>query len=60
MAHASIFNFNIYCLNLFKNQTRPIVNLSKAAKKFGKGESIENLRPSGALESGRQHMNLTG
>jgi len=33
-----------------KNQTKPIVNLSKAAKRFGKGESIENLRPSGALE----------
>ena len=37
-------------LIFLKNQTRPIVNLSKAAKKFGKGESIENLRPSGALE----------
>ncbi len=33
-----------------KNQTKPIVNLSKAAKRFGKGENIENLRPSGALE----------
>ena len=37
-------------LIFLKNQTRPIVNLSKAAKKFGKGENIENLRPSGALE----------
>ena len=37
-------------LIFLKNQTRPIINLSKAAKKFGKGESIENLRPSGALE----------
>ena len=33
-----------------KNQTRPIVNLAKAAEKFGKGEYIEGFRPSGALE----------
>ncbi len=33
-----------------KNQTRPIVNLAKAAERFGKGESVDNLRPSGALE----------
>jgi len=33
-----------------KNQTRPIVNLARAAERFGKGESIENLRPSGASE----------
>ena len=33
-----------------KNQTRPIINLSKADKRFGRGEAIENLRPSGALE----------
>ncbi len=33
-----------------KNQTRPIINLSKAAKRFGRGENVENLRPSGALE----------
>ncbi len=37
-------------LIFLKNQTRPIVNLSKAAKRFGKGENVENLRPSGALE----------
>ena len=40
----------LIALIFLKNQTRPIVNLSKAAKKFGKGENIENLRPSGALE----------
>ena len=40
----------IIALLFLKNQTRPIVNLSKAAKRFGKGENIENLRPSGALE----------
>jgi two-component system osmolarity sensor histidine kinase EnvZ len=33
-----------------KNQTRPIVNLSKAAEKFGKGEFIKEFRPSGAQE----------
>ena len=33
-----------------KNQTRPIVKLSKAAERFGKGEIIDDLRPSGALE----------
>ena len=33
-----------------KNQTRPIVNLAKAAQKFGKGEPAEEFRPSGALE----------
>ncbi len=33
-----------------KNQTRPIVNLAKAAERFGKGEYIEEFRPSGALE----------
>ena len=31
-----------------KNQTRPIVNLAKAAEKFGKGEFIKEFRPSGA------------
>ena len=40
----------LVALVFLKNQTRPIVNLSKAAKRFGKGESIDNLRPSGALE----------
>ncbi len=33
-----------------KNQTRPIVNLAKAAERFGKGDYIEEFRPSGALE----------
>jgi len=33
-----------------KNQTRPIVNLAKAAEKFGKGEYIKEFRPSGARE----------
>ena len=33
-----------------KNQTRPIVNLAKAAEKFGKGESTKGFAPSGAQE----------
>jgi len=33
-----------------KNQTRPIINLAKASEKFGRGEDIEDFRPSGALE----------
>jgi len=33
-----------------KNQTRPIVNLARAAERFGKGEFIKEFRPSGARE----------
>ena len=33
-----------------RNQTRPIVKLSKAAERFGRGERIDDLRPSGASE----------
>jgi len=33
-----------------KNQTRPIVNLAKAAERFGKGDFISEIRPSGAAE----------
>ncbi len=33
-----------------KNQTKPIVNLAKAAEKFGKGEFVKEFRPSGAQE----------
>ena len=37
-------------LIFLKNQTRPISNLAKAAEKFGKGEEIEEFKPSGAAE----------
>ncbi len=37
-------------LIFLKNQTRPITNLARAAEKFGKGEEIEEFKPSGALE----------
>ena len=33
-----------------KNQTRPIINLAIASEKFGRGEEVEDFRPSGALE----------
>ena len=33
-----------------RNQTRPIVNLAKAAERFGKGHYINEFRPSGASE----------
>ena len=33
-----------------KNQTRPIINLSKAAERFGKGDFVSGIRPSGASE----------
>ena len=33
-----------------KNQTRPIIRLAEASEKFGRGEEIDEFRPSGALE----------
>ena len=33
-----------------KNQTRPLTNLAKAAQRFGKGDYINEFRPSGAKE----------
>ncbi len=40
----------IISLIFLKNQTRPITNLARAAERFGKGENIEEFKPSGALE----------
>ena len=40
----------VISLIFLKNQTRPISALAKAAEKFGKGEEIEEFKPSGALE----------
>ena len=37
-------------LIFLKNQTRPITNLARVAEKFGKGEEIEEFKPSGAAE----------
>ena len=40
----------IISLIFLKNQTRPITRLAQVAEKFGKGEDIEEFKPSGALE----------
>ena len=40
----------IISLIFLKNQTRPIINLARAAERFGKGDEIEEFKPSGALE----------
>ncbi len=40
----------VIAIIFLKNQTRPIVNLAKAAEKFGRGEYISEFRPSGAKE----------
>ena len=37
-------------MDLPKGQTRPISNLAKAAERFGRGEEIEEFKPSGASE----------
>ena len=37
-------------LIFLKNQTRPITNLARVAEKFGKGEEIDEFKPSGASE----------
>ena len=37
-------------LIFLKNQTRPITRLAKAAEKFGRGEDVEEYKPSGAAE----------
>ena len=37
-------------LVFLKNQTRPITNLAKAAERFGRGEDVEEFKPSGASE----------
>ena len=43
--------FLIFVAILFlKNQTRPITNLARAAEKFGRGETVDDYRPSGSLE----------
>jgi two-component system osmolarity sensor histidine kinase EnvZ len=40
----------IISLIFLKNQTRPITNLARAAERFGRGEDVDEFRPSGALE----------
>ena len=40
----------IIAIIFLKNQTRPLVKLAKAAERFGKGDYVNDFRPSGALE----------
>ena len=40
----------LIAIMFLRNQTRPIIKLSKAAERFGRGERIDDLRPSGASE----------
>ena len=40
----------LIALIFLKNQTRPLVRLAKAAERFGKGNYVNDFRPSGALE----------
>ena len=50
MDDSSICLINNYCAYFSKNQTRPLVKLAKAAERFGKGDYINDFRPSGAQE----------
>ena len=40
----------LIALIFLKNQTRPLVKLAKAAERFGKGDYVNDFRPSGAAE----------
>ena len=40
----------VIALVFLKNQTRPLVKLAKAAERFGKGDYVNDFRPSGAQE----------
>jgi len=40
----------LIALIFLKNQTRPLVKLAKAAERFGKGDYVNDFRPSGTAE----------
>jgi len=40
----------LIALIFLKNQTKPLVRLAKAAERFGKGDYVNNFRPSGSAE----------
>ena len=40
----------LIALIFLKNQTRPLVRLAKAAERFGRGDYVNDFRPSGAAE----------
>ena len=50
MDNSSCIHNGNHISDIFENQTRPITALAKAAEKFGKGEEIDEFKPSGASE----------
>ena len=50
MDYLACFFINLIAIIFLKNQTRPIISLAKASERFGRGEDVEEFRPSGALE----------
>tara|TARA_B100000963_G_scaffold333388_1_gene325672 strand:+ start:73 stop:1389 length:1317 start_codon:yes stop_codon:yes gene_type:complete len=40
----------VIALIFLKNQTKPLVKLAKAAERFGKGDYVNDFKPSGSLE----------
>ena len=50
MDDTTIYSTSNYRINFFKNQTRPLVKLAKAAERFGKGDYVNDFRASGAAE----------
>ena len=50
--------FNSDCIDIFKNQTKPLVRLAKAAERFGKGDYVNDFRASGSQEIRKAALNL--
>ena len=50
MDYFACISINYYFFNFFKKSNSTITNLAKASARFGRGEDIEEFRPSGALE----------
>ena len=47
MDNLTFNNFDIYSLDIFKKSNKTLVKLAKAAEKFGKGDYVNDFRPSG-------------
>ena len=47
MDYFTLVNFSNYCSNFFKNQTKPLVKLAKAAERF-EGDYVNDFRASGS------------
>ena len=50
MDNFALHSFDNNSFNIFKNQTKPLVKLAKAAEKFGKGDYVNDFRASGSQE----------